>query len=109
MRRVISGRDNLSRRGEHTMNQQTSKHRLPFILIDEEHNRLKVHDYDSGEEIPSFSGLARDYFVDRFVLVSTYPGFETEINYLVSDTLDGAIQEAEYLRAKFGIHNSIAA
>jgi hypothetical protein len=63
------------------MNQQTNNHRLPFIRLDDEHNRLRVHDYDSSEAIPSFSGLARDYFVGRFVLVSTFPGFETEINY----------------------------
>jgi len=88
------------------MNQQTTNQRLPFIMIDDEHNRLRVHDYDSGKEIPNFSGLARDYFVDRFVLVSVFPGYETEINYLVSDTLDEARREAEYLRAKFGIHNS---
>ena len=91
------------------MNQHTDQ-KLPFILLDEERNRLKVHDYDSGEELPSFSGLAKDYFVDRFVLVSTFPGYETEINYLVSDTLDAARLEAEYLRAKFGIHsNALAA
>ena len=87
------------------MNKQTTM-RIPFIMIDDEHNRLSVHDYNSGEVIPRFSGLARDYFVDRFVLVSTFPGFETEINYLVSDTLDEARREADYLRAKFGIHNS---
>jgi len=89
------------------MNQQT-KPRIPFVMLDDEHNRLRVHDYDSGEEIPSFSGLARDYFVDRFVLVSTFPGFETEINYLVSDTLDDAIREVAYLKAKFGIHSQAA-
>jgi len=92
------------------MNQQAnSTQRVPFIMIDDEHNRLRVYDYDSGEVIPMFSGLARDYFVDRFVLVSTFPGFETEINYLVSDTLDEARREAEYLRAKFGIHKGALA
>jgi hypothetical protein len=91
------------------MNQQANNHRLPFIMLDDDHRRLRVYDCDSGEEIANFSGLARDYFVDRFVLVSTFPSYETEINYLVSDTLDEARREAEYLRAKFGIHSGTLA
>lgn len=78
----------------------------PFIILEKGH--LRVCDCATGEPIPHFTGLARDYEANRFVLVSVYPGHETEINYLVSDTVQAAWHEIEYLRAKYGIHRIAA-
>ncbi|WP_163058152.1 hypothetical protein [Acidithiobacillus ferrooxidans] len=79
---------------------------LPFIILEKGH--LSVCSYTTGERIPHFTGLARDYDADRFVLVSVYPCHETEINYLVSDTVESALHEIEYLKAKYGIHQRAA-
>ncbi|AEM48050.1 hypothetical protein Acife_1927 [Acidithiobacillus ferrivorans SS3] len=79
---------------------------LPFIIL--EKGQLSVCEYITGKQIPHFNGLARDCDADRFVLVSVYPGHETEINYLVSDTIESALQEIEYLKAKFGIQQIAA-
>ncbi|MBU2772655.1 MAG: hypothetical protein ACYDD9_02135 [Acidithiobacillus sp.] len=79
---------------------------LPFIVLEKGH--LRVCEYITGTPIPHFNGLACDYDADRFVLVSVYPGHETEINYLVSDTVESALQEIEYLKAKYGIQQIAA-
>lgn len=68
---------------------------LPMLLLDET-GRVVIS--KNGQPINQFVGIAFDYVCRAFVLVDMVCGW---LEFLVSDTLDNARMEAEYLTGKF--------
>lgn len=68
---------------------------LPILSIT---RKGKIIVFDNGVPISRFAGIAYDVVVQSFVLIDLITGW---IEYLVSETLDNAQHEIEYLRAKF--------
>ena len=68
---------------------------LPVLLLDET-GRVVIS--KNGQPINRFVGIAFDYVCRAFVLVDMVYGW---LEFLVSDTLDNARLEAEYLNSKF--------
>lgn len=68
---------------------------LPVLLLDDK-GRVVIS--KNGKHISRFVGIAFDYVCRAFVLVDMVRGW---LEFLVSDTLDNARMEAEYLTGKF--------
>ncbi|MCL5051833.1 MAG: hypothetical protein M1346_01145 [Gammaproteobacteria bacterium] len=68
---------------------------LPVLLLDDK-GRVVIS--RNGKPIHRFVGIAFDYVCHAFVLVDMVRGW---LEFLVSDTLDHARMEAEYLVGKF--------
>ena len=68
---------------------------LPVLLLDD-NGRVVIS--RNGKPIQRFVGIAFDYVCRAFVMVDMVCGW---LEFLVSDTLDHARMEAEYLVGKF--------
>ena len=68
---------------------------LPVLLIDDKGRAVISR---NGKPIERFIGSAFDCVCNAFVLVNMVYGW---MEFLVSDTLDNARMEAEYLTSKF--------
>ena len=78
-----------------TMDQLCQAKTLPVLLLDDK-GRVVIS--KNGKPINRFVGIAFDYVCRAFVLVDMVRGW---LEFLVSDTLDNARMEAEYLVGKF--------
>ena len=78
-----------------TVDQLLQAKTLPVLLLDEK-GRVVIS--KNGQPINRFVGIAFDYVCHAFVLVDMVYGW---LEFLVSDTLDNARMEAEYLTGKF--------
>ncbi len=68
---------------------------LPVLLLDDK-GRVVIS--QNGQPINRFVGIAFDYVCRAFVLVDMVRGW---LEFMVSDTLENARLEAEYLVGKF--------
>lgn len=66
------------------------------VLFDDPKGRITVRLH--GEPIRKYTGIAYDAITQSYVLVNLVMGF---LEFLVSETLERAQLEAEYLLAKF--------
>ena len=78
-----------------TMDQLCQAKTLPVLLLDVK-GRVVIS--KNGKHLNQFVGIAFDYVCRAFVLVDMVRGW---LEFLVSDTLDNARMEAEYLAGKF--------
>ncbi|MGK9451968.1 hypothetical protein [Acidithiobacillus caldus] len=68
---------------------------LPVIAI-QRNGRVRI--YERGKPVTRFSGLAYDTITNAFVWIDAATGW---LIFLVSETLERALCELEYLQAKF--------
>ena len=67
-----------------------------------EKGKMTVRDWESGDLLPDFRGIAYDYMSRAFVLLGWDEG-ERSINYLLSSSLTQAEAEAKVLTARLGM------